>query len=47
MYGGVYFLNITVPELFCFLSLMQGRVVEKVDKSMRWINLYPVDSVIS
>ena len=27
-------------------QVLLGRVVQKVDKSIHWINLYPVDSVI-
>ena len=27
-------------------QVLLGRVVQKVDKSIHWINLYPVDNVI-
>ena len=38
--------KVNYEEIFSAESLRQAPVVQKVDKAIHWINLYPLDSTI-
>ena len=38
--------KVNYEEIFSAESLHQAPVVQKVDKAIHWINLYPLDSTI-